>query len=356
MEYQERQRILLRILSHKYIFRFDDGEGIRRAIYTDPSSIILLEANFEAEEEYNRAIEDGMMASSQLLEIMKKKGMWTEAEEKKLETIEKDIEILQSQLNQYRYQKITYNKILDMIKTAKTARDTILIKKANISQNSAEAHVEKFKRKFIVSRCIEIPEKPELVHEDPIIEQLAVLIDRENTRIVDQYIRELARTNPFRAMWQTSQDSGNRLFDHPTSEMTELEHALVMWAMIYDFAYQHSNRPPDDVIGNDEEFDVWYETECRKQDEEIRNAFNKSGSIGAKGKRHHGDFHEVFIPADAEGAKEVYALNSPQAMAQIKERQNALKTKGIIDEGNMPDVQRHVKMKATQELMKVRKK
>jgi hypothetical protein len=122
--------------------------------------------------------------------------------------------------------------------------------------------------------------------------------------------------------------------------MTELQYHLLLWSRIYDSVYENPNRPTDDVISDDVKFDAWYRQESERIDAEIRkNATERAiGSISGTGGQ------EVFIPADLEGAKEVYQLNDMNARTRIAQRQKAIESNGVLKESELPDVAKDLKM------------
>jgi hypothetical protein len=127
--------------------------------------------------------------------------------------------------------------------------------------------------------------------------------------------------------------------------MTEYQYALVSWTKVYDFAFESDNRPTDDVLEDDDQFDGWYKAEVDRILKEIKKNQNDYGknSVSSNSGNKIGR-SEVFIPADAEGSREVYDLNDPIARSNIKQRQKLLEAKGACREDEMPDTKREIQM------------
>jgi len=124
--------------------------------------------------------------------------------------------------------------------------------------------------------------------------------------------------------------------------MTDLQYSLVFWSKLYDFAFESMDRPSHEIIADDEKFDHWYKTECERLEGELKKNKLKNTIDDAYG----GGGSEVFIPADREGAKEVYDLNDLNAKNRITQRQKAIEIKKEVREEQLPDVKRDIQMEA----------
>ena len=167
--------------------------------------------------------------------------------------------------------------------------------------------------------------------------------------IDENKIRVLARTDPWRLYWTASKDTGTQLFGHACVQMTDLQYALVTWSKVYDFAFDSMNRPSDDIIEDDDKFDIWYEEECDRLKKELGQK-NVDKVVNKHGRQGYG-MQEVFIPADREGAKEVYAMNDLEGRMRIKQRQNYIKKKGRARDLDLPDVKRDIQMESNRMAM-----
>jgi hypothetical protein len=118
--------------------------------------------------------------------------------------------------------------------------------------------------------------------------------------------------------------------------MTEYQYMLTLWTNVYNFAYNSTNCPDDSVIGDDTKFDAWYKSEVDRLERDKN--VNQMGEV--KG-------NEMFIPADEEGAKEVYKLNDPMARQELKNKLDFInKQNREIPEAELPDVKREIQMQA----------
>jgi hypothetical protein len=214
-----------------------------------------------------------------------------------------------------------------------------MTKKSQLYDITAEAFAEQARRRFIISHIHSFPDvqiKPSVL----VLNRLIVCYYSDNT-IEESSLRELARSDPWRTYWTVAKDIGTPLFDKPISDMTDLQYALIRWSKIYDFAFESSNRPDDGVIEADDQFDAWYVEECERLESEM--AASRKDSGGGKGAK-SGGLMTTMIPADRDGAKEVYNLNDPAARNTIRERQKVIEAKKEVKETELPDVKRQLRM------------
>lgn len=347
MTLRERYKVLNRILSKKLVLSFGHQEMTHVVVYQDPSAEIQAIADYYYEEAFNLN-EGDLFTIDESFEILREKGDWSDDHETKLESLSELIDTLEKELKTVQYQKNRQKVITNAIKRAKEQQKELTNLKYSLLEHTLESFCNRIKQRYIVQNSIKFLDgQQDLLKNIDIIDKLSVLISREDSKIDEKVIRELARTSPFRIMWRATQEAGNSLFPHSTSEMSELQYALVQWSMMYDYAFNHPDRPGDDIIEDDEKFDAWYKN--------VDSNKNKK-SPNVKGPKRNGGIQEVYIPADAEGAKEVYALNNAEAKQIIQKRKNYLKTKGNAKEQDLPDIKQHLKTQATQQLMKGRTK
>ncbi len=139
-----------------------------------------------------------------------------------LKKVESDIKEIRLQLETYKHFKAKQKVLLGIISAAQAKAEKLKRDKYSFINMSLESLCGRVKRRFLIRKCVEILEKPDLIENVAIIDDLAVLIDDEDSRIDEKVIRDLARSQPFRGMWKTSQETGTSLLNHSTSEMTDL--------------------------------------------------------------------------------------------------------------------------------------
>jgi hypothetical protein len=277
------------------------------------------------------------MTLQQSYDHLKKDGTWSDAKELELQGLYKDIKELQEKLGKFQFHKAQQREIKRMLKAGKDRIASLEETKNQLRSTTIEHFANGAKQHFIVKNIVEgVP--VELMTSPSFLDTLVVYYYKENS-ISEAQIRELARTDPWRLYWTVSKDTGTPLFPHSIVEMTDLQYALLLWSRIYDFAYESTNRPGDEVIKDNDKFDAWYRDECNRIEAEIR---KNAAERALPGNGFGGQ--EVFIPADSEGAREVYQLNDLNARNRIAQRQKALDQNGSLLEAQLPDVARDLKM------------
>lgn len=158
-----------------------------------------------------------------------------------------------------------------------------------------------------------------------------------DNNINEKSIRQLARSEPWRSTWIIANKVGD-LFDRPLIYLTDLQRALATWSVIYDNAMESMEPPSNEVMANDDLFDQW-----------LKNQSDKRKSEKGANMKNLPEGQEVGIVVDnIEDAKKVYNLNSPQGLGIIKKREGAIKEKGVLMEGHLPDIKQDLQMRKNQ--------
>lgn len=339
---QERSILARRIISGKSIMEIVYNSNSYRVDLVDPTLFILSEADWVYNKSYKKLKEEtDIMTLEESYELLIEQKQWNAELEKEFLEIQQDITTLHKQLNKAKFNKAVQKAIKKTIDKGQIRLQELFLIKNQLRNSTIEFMAERTKNRFIMSKIVQsIMEidsglnQSELIDNTNFIDTLIVYYFEESG-IAESKIRELARTDPWRLFWTTAKDTGTSLFRHPSVEMTELQQNLVLWTRVYDFAYASLNRPTDDIIDDDEAFNAWYKSEYERIDNETRQS-NLTDTFGSA--------NEIFIPSDAEGAKEVYKLNDQMARLTIQSREKAILAKGEIKEQALPDVKARLQM------------
>ena len=311
--------------------------------FTDPTIELLTEADWVYTQSYSRASESDLLTKEEAYERLVEDGEWSEEKEEELKSLEKDLSYLQSQINDFQYQKSKQKTIKNVIKKYRRKIDDLYKQRDQLYRFTIEYVTELNKRRFIVQKISEVSDISLLSNQN-FLDALVDSYYNENDLDVST-VREIARSDPWRLYWMAAKETGDKLFpNRVATEMTTLQYDLVLWSRIYDFAFENPERPPEEVINDDDKFDAWYEKETSKiEQENQKNRQDKSNKHKGRSKNGVG-ITESFIPADKDGAQEVYDLNNPAARRKVLSRQKALKTKGQVKEAEMPDMKQEIQM------------
>ncbi len=339
MDFKERESLVRRIVGGKFYcsvkYRYDEFN----VSFLDPSQDLLIEADWIYRREYDNCVSRGdMMTQTQAIEFLRENGQWSDALEFKLKGLYDDIKQIKSKLNSLKFQKAAQRAAKATLEQGKKKVSELESQKGQLYPSTIESICEGYKRNFIISKITKVPEEFEDLMENPDFLEILAFYYFDKHFITEKQYRELARNEPWRIYWLLSKDSGTPLFRSAT-QLTYGQYNLVSWSRVYDFAYNSTNRPDDDTVEDDDKFDAWYDEEIDRLDKESkRSAVDNAIGSGAFGGQ------EVFIPADEEGAKEVYALNDIQGRSRILTRQKALDEKGTLKHADLPDVNMDIKL------------
>jgi hypothetical protein len=340
MDFNKREQILRRITSRTLYCTVKYKHDNFDVVFKDPSLSILAESDWIYNKIFNRSTkEDGLFTLEESYKLLTEKGLWNDKLQKELETIKSDIEKLNSRLPELRFKKSEERTAKAAIEKAKKRFIELETIRNQLYSSTAEYLSDMGRKKFIVSKITEIKDRS-LLEEPAFLDVLVYYYYKENG-ISEPEIREIARTDPWRLYWTVSKGTGTHLFPHSSVEMTDLQYLLLLWTKVYDFAFESSNRPSDEVINDDTKFDAWYKAEADRinKENQKRQVENSANLISGQ---------EVFIPSDKEGAKEVYSLNDPIAKGIIATREKVINEKGQLEHTQLPDVKQDLIMKVNQ--------
>jgi hypothetical protein len=105
-------------------------------------------------------------------------------------------------------------------------------------------------------------------------------------------IRRIARSGDWRVIWTSSRENLSSLFGKPAIALTTSQKLLVYWSRLYDLAYEQQERPSEEVIENDDKFDIWLQNHLEAKAEK-RNG-GKSDSSKKKGAADHHETGKIL--------------------------------------------------------------
>ena len=336
MDYEEKFRTVRRILSGTLYTKVSINNESLRVVFQDPSLSTMTEADFVYSEAYHKSTADGLPTLEDTYEILTRDGKWTPDGDTKIALLQKQIKDAQKSITALKFHKTQQRAMKDRTERLKTELISLMTQKSQLYDVTAEAFADQAKRRFIISRICIFPDHA-IKLTVAVLNRLIVCYYSDNG-IEDKSLRQLARSDPWRTYWTVAKDTGTPLLDRPLSEMTDLQYALIRWSKIYDFAFESTNRPDDAVIESDEQFDAWYVDECDRLESEAAASRKDSGQGQKNG------IMTTMIPADKEGARDVYNMNDPAARNTVRERQKLIEAKKEVKETELPDVKRQLRM------------
>lgn len=305
---------------------------------------ILSSEKYLAKLAYNSFIEeyiyDSFLKEEQRISIISKKNIWTQQHEELYSTIDKRIQELQREI----YKKFNIPPDVKRIEKAldieRKKKHKLAEAKNTLIQYTFEDLADKYRQKIEVlfrlrdhnGNRVYAYNSMEKVDQD-LLE--AALMHFYTTFPKLEEIKEIARTNPWRNLWNTAKDSA---IENDPSSWTDGQQLLVYYSRMYDNVYEHPESPPDHVINHDDMLDGWFLDQQDKRTKESNKKFGHKHEVRAGG-------HEeiMFMANNHSEAKNVLETNDIQTQMDIKNRSKLLHEKGVVKEIQMPDVQTRVK-------------
>jgi hypothetical protein len=159
------------------------------------------------------------------------------------------------------------------------------------------------------------------------------------SRLTDDQLREIARTEPWQSYWQAKTAS---IFGKPDCELNDEQRRLIIWTKMYDSIRESMEAPPDEVIQDDDALDGWMIIQRRKREKD-----KKSKEIDSRIKSDKiRNAQDIFIPVkNAEQAKEIDALNDENNQMFKKMRLGQVQKSGTVDAKDLKDIHARKLMK-----------
>lgn len=319
--------------------KLTSGEHVRFLLHSptpDDNALSALKYN----DAFAQAKKNGLVMESEKLQHLAERGLWTAEDEAEVKGIKDDILKLRRGLLDFTFQRQKLEKVRKTIRSAETALRDRLTRRYSMLADTAESYATMAQQRFLISRIVHTMEGERLwptEAEFDDCDDLALikqLTDQhfEKSIVGDSAMRELARSEPWRPRWTVAMALGASPFDAGMSRWSQNQRALAYWSKVYDNVFEAYERPASEVIEDDDLLDSWF---IRQSDKIEQRAKKEEGDKLANSK----GGNEVFVLADAEGARRVYEMNDPIARKRLQLRQKTLAQHGEVREQDMPDSQ-----------------
>jgi hypothetical protein len=298
------------------------------------------------ERTYQAAMEQNLYSAEEALGLLMELGLWTEEKQKLLLSLPKEIEQFKVGLLDSRFRSSENASIRKALTRAKETLHSLQSERNVYYHYSANGVADMAKARLLLAFALRYPDgRPVFADEeaywnseDTIIEEAMVTYGQ--TRLDEATLRELARTDPWRSIWNARTTEG-KLFGVPASMHTEEQIALVEISSLYEKVYSSPDCPDEEILSDDDMFDGWLIKQKRKHESELKSR-NVSQDISNE---KISKAQEVFLVAENDDdARRVMELNDDFARSIQKQRFSYLNKKGVVNEQDMPDTQRKIKM------------
>lgn len=328
MHYHEREFFISCIRSGKVKISCQDIKLEVRPLTIDQS----LEANFIYNEAFQTAFVDGIMTEYEIKEWMNDNGLWTIEHENKTKKLKNELETLKIEIYKRRYEKKDREQIRKYIRACEKFTADHLKEKSSYYQNTREGYALSEKMNWIIRNSTYSDNQ---LYDFKDISVNYVLDEWQNSILSETVIRDLAREEPWKSLWSIRQGANIRLFSNiDNMELTPNQKHLVIWSQVYDNIQESLDCPDEDFIKDDDVLDGWFLIQSQKRKAEKLER-ELEGEVKNEKIRNSS---EVFVMAkDKDNQRRINDMNNPMAKAIIKQRQEAILSKGSLRQQDLPD-------------------
>ena len=313
METHEREYLVSQIVYGGKIIEFKNLTLIVKPLTIEQQYL----ANRVFKRVYDEALLSGIYTKDEMLEIMKEQGVWSDKEEEEIEQTRKSMEDVKIQIYKSFFNAPKREKIRDKLKELQKKQLKLLSKKHANDQNNCEGIATYAKWNWVIENSTYTEDNNKYDFSDVGIATVLRKYNADNLDL-DQF-RELARTDPWRSIWASSQ-TPESIFKRAASELSSDQQTLLSWTRLYDSIAESPEMPSDKIVDDDDAIDGWL-IEQRKKREKEKNKFKLDGYDD----KHQGA-DEVYVMASSkEEAAEVYDMNDAAGRMTVKSRQLTVK-------------------------------
>ncbi len=296
---------------------------------------------------YRNALEEGLLSSDNVEELLKKYGIWNDGKEATLQKLIKDMENIKVTMFESWTNNIRVRELKRALRDTEKGLEVLNEEKQSFDLFSAKAAARYCQQHFLMGCSLyTIKNRPYWKRPTKCWDKPDEVLNRAYRSINKYYLtdndyREIACGNAWRNVWSTRKGVGN-MFGRAVVDLSVPQRHLVAWSNLYDSVYSNSECPTDSVIEDHDALDGWMIKQKRKRDEALNNE-----SLEGKINPRIASYEEVFIPTgidefspvSRDNFDMVYNLNNIEGKIAFKRRMAQIKKEGVVDEGAMLDRQ-----------------
>jgi len=342
MELYEREFFLSEILFGSKMIEINED----LVIYVNP---LTIEQNLHAQrifkKAYDEALFSGVFTRNEMLELMKEQEIWSEEQEGALAKNNKIIEDLKVRIHDNFLVATKREQTRTELRDIERDQISLLEKKHAHDHLDCQGIATYARLNWVIENTTTYKDgKPYLFDE---IDITGILKRKGDNLEISQY-REIARTTPWRALWNNSGQDPEKIFQRSVFEFSDEQDSLLGWTRLYDNIAEAYESPSEQVIEDDDALDGW----LIKQRQEKEKEQSKQRLDGLEGT--HGGADEIFIMSRSkEETEEINKLNDPHGKyvkaSRVKILEKAKEDgKAGVKYENFPDVRQRIMNQANE--------
>lgn len=293
----------------------------------------------------------GLYSDGELAEYLYDSGLWDGEREKLMAQLPKEIEEFKLKLYQASFRSSERKVIRKALQVAREKLAELESERHAYDHLSCSGAAALARSRYVLGASLYAADGRPVYGAAAYWEESSNLLERvmaalAEARVGEPEYRELARTEPWRSLWNCRKAEGS-LFGTAAVDYTDEQRALVNYTLLYDSAFEHPDCPGDEIINDDDMMDGWLIFQRRER--EKRQTQRDGDELVANEKVRSSQ--EVYLVADTvEDARKVVDLNDDHAKSIQRQRFQYLKEKGEVNEVDMPDTKQRLRMEVVQKL------
>src|SRR6185312_3269138 len=233
MEYYEREQLVLKLISGTTFLEVGDLLELKT-----PTRVQRLRASILYQEAYTESRNNFVLTEEEAYGALIDMGAWSEQKEVLLEKLKEQLDEMKITLFQSIFKSSGQKALKDGIKLAKQNIASLEAEKNFLSNYTCEGAGRQAKE-YYLSLCEIYSGSSRWIDPDYAIyngvDHFDEILDaRYDFRYTEGNIRLLARTEPFRAIWNSSDRTAKDLFGASAGDLSQEQQMLLLWATTYD--------------------------------------------------------------------------------------------------------------------------
>lgn len=322
------EKYLCQIFTSVELVSIEHGDKKVDLIFKQPDNMVKLKANSIHDDAYKRAVADGILPIKDLEILIRKRGLFTEEDEKKLKELKDKLHAQRVLLSKTTKVKARLDRIKDVIKDLEIEIRKIEYKRLSKLVMSAETKSEEERSSYLCWASVfdssgeskhwksyeDFLTEMDITFRSTVLNKFLTFYTGIDTKIV----RFIARHSLWRIRFVTSQKASEQLFGVPTSQYTNDMMNLAYWSNFYQNIYEMlpEDKPSDFIIEDDEALDAYmkdYYEERNREEAARKSKRNTQGKLSAF------DKEEVVVTQSHELYEDI-DYDKPREAKMIKEK------------------------------------
>lgn len=300
--------------------------------------------NLAYKESYDASLDVGLITEREMLEWMREKNVWTTDDDIKEKGVKEDLEKIRVEAYKNRQDVKLVKSLRNLARKAERAAEMLASKKVQHTENCCEGIALIAKAERFIELCTYSGDRRYDFDKIPV----SYVHNEYNSHLcTEPQLRELARSEPWKTLWNMKDVSG-QLFQDLGREMSTDQKNLIVWSRIYDNVQESMDCPPAEVINDDLLLDGWFIVQKREREQEAIDKDFDNSTNNEKIK----NAGEIYIMSkDREHAKKIHNMNSEHAKHVKAERGQVVRQKGKAFQHDFPD-QKQMLQRMSQDALK----